>query len=734
MSLIDYNVYRKEVINFLQTVSIKFSLFAELSKITALNNGIIIENDTENPYYLNLCGLYSSIDKPIYINTVETNEQVVLSKEILEEYPKTASIYRIPNKEYETLILNNQQKQGLIKSIIYPAKDLDTVISARDLTLLSYDSSLLETNERESLILAITKFLDYVYNRWYVKDFSYEPAYAITFMGILYSILPSVLLTQRIQNLRTSQVHSMHVWEYLDSKGLGQYKSILNQKQSLFLYRNIDYIYKNKGKKTNIEILAENLLKDLHVTLVGKTILQETETYKNECISIPEFLSDSVVQRGNTEQLDEDQKESMSDMLYRMYSEGYYPDYSVVDSVKMTEKFGLTELNSIPTRLLEFQKNIIDNKYLYFLTEFLIDSLMYKWSKGKINFKINFIDTNTKNEISLSVGDAILLLHYAHFRSFGITPIKIPILYTSRICYHEVKPKNLPIFFEFNGFKWMLDSIIDTKRILSDIVFDPGKFSSQEEFLIRMANQFGTLLKHVRQVRESGGTLYQRAMLYFYNHLVVHKTFELHLTNYRDYQSWITSSPTIETLISAYNNLLNSNEFYHELCNTLYEKLFPIDTMSIFDEFTGADKDNTIIYAGLKKLFIQLCCYRLFFLETDRKSITSIIAPFTALLFHHSEESSDLYGELGLDNIVAELKEQLINTSNEFICLENHHQIEKASTKMDTRINNENFNDFADSHATHIRPGAHEDISNGITEQIITDVSVGITSVTLSPI
>ena len=443
MSLIDYNVYRKEVINFLQTVSIKFSLFAELSRITALNNGIIIENDTENPYYLNLCGLYSSIDKPIYINTVETNEQVVLSKETLEEYPKTASIYRIPNKEYETLILNNQQKQGLIKSIIYPAKDLDTVISARDLTILSYDSSLLETNERESLILAMTKFLDYVYNRWYVKDFNYEPAYAITFMGMLYSILPSVLLTQRIQNLRTSQVHSMHVWEYLDSKGLGQYKSILNQKQSLFLYRNIDYIYKNKGKKTNIEILAENLLRDLHVTLVGKTILQETETYGDECVSVPEFLSDSVVQRGNIEQIDEDQKESMADMLYRMYSEGYYPDYSVADSVKMTEKFGLTELNSIPTRLLEFEKNIIDNKYLCFLTEFLIDSLMYKWSKGKISFKIDFIDTNTRNEISLSVGDTILLLEYAHFRSFGITPIEIPTLYTSRICYHEVKPKNL---------------------------------------------------------------------------------------------------------------------------------------------------------------------------------------------------------------------------------------------------------------------------------------------------
>lgn len=640
MITVDYDVYYREIINFLHTTSIKFSLFAEAGKTQALTKGLVVDKDADNPYYQNLAGLYSIADDPIYITTVETDERVIFNKENLLEYPKTASIYRIPNAEFFSLLDSNPGREGLIKSIVYPAPSLEEVINARDLSLLAYDSSLLEEGEKDTLVNALKSFLDYVYNRWFIKDFSYEPAYAITFMGMIYSLLPGVLLTQRINNLRTAHVHSMHVWEYLDSKGLGDYKSILNRRQSLWLYRNIDYILLNKGKKTNIEILAENLLRELHLTLVGKTILQDSGIEADNCTTVPEFLSDQMVYRGTTEQIDESEKESMSDILLRMYAEGYYPDYSVANNVEMEDKFGLTEFNMLPTRLLEFKKAIINTRYLCVLTEFLMDSLYYHVSKGTISFPIKFTDANTRVKVHLTVQDTLLLLYYAHHKSFGITPTIPPERYTTRICYPLVKPKNLPVFFVYNEFKWLLESIVNVKQVIQDIPFDNGPFADQEEFLTVLAKQFGAQLKHIRSVRESAHSLYQEAMVYFYNHVVVHETVDLHLTNHKGYQAWIDSNDDIKDLINAYDDLPNPKLFYHNLCDTLWTKLLPIDTMSIFDDFTGMDRDNTAIYAGLKKLFIQLCSYRLFFLETDRTQIQFATVPFVSMYTHHSEETS----------------------------------------------------------------------------------------------
>lgn len=646
---VDYNVYRKEILNFLNTVSIKFSPFDEYGKEFALTKGIIVNYDYENPYYLNLCGLYSDADDPILINAVETGEQVTLTRDIAKLFPKTASIYRIPNEEYVTLCLKYPKQQGLIKSIIYPAKDIDTVLAARDLTVLSYDESLLEENERESLITAMTEFLDLVYNRWYIKDYRYEKLFPIAFMGIIYGILPSVLLAQRIRNLRTDQVHSLHIWEYLSSKGLKDYQSILNQKQSLFLYRNIDYLLRNKGKKSNIEILGKNLLKDLHISLVGKTILQQTDDRYDECITIPEFLSDSVVQSGTIEQIDEDSKQSMSDILFRINQEGYYPGLSVEDTEHMELKFGSTELNSLPTRLLEFEKSILNTTYIPVLTRFLIDTLIYQYSCGSITYRHKFIDVNTNLPMDLDVGDMLVLLYYTHFKESGITPTIVPERYTTHIPYYTIRPTNIPETFIFNNFEYKLDSIVDVNQIVSDIFFDPGPFTSLQSFLSRAANQFSTMMKHIRHNRQNGSTVFQRAIEYLYSYLTVHRTIDVPFSKHTTYAAWIAETPGISNLINAYDDLPNSKEYYKILCDNIWAQLFPVDSFEMFEEFTGANKDSTAIYAGLKKLFIQLCSYRLFFLETDRKSTTFLISPYSAMWTYSGKDSSGSSVSIGSD-------------------------------------------------------------------------------------
>lgn len=796
-SSVDYSVYRQEIINFLQTVSIKFSLFGEYAKISLQRNGIPTDNlkDSENPYYLNLCGQYSQIDEPIYITILETGEREILSREILTKYPKTASIYRVPNKEYENLLATYPSKQGLIKSIIYPAKDLDTVLNARDLTLLNYDDSLLETNEKNSLIEALKTFLDYTYNRWFVKDFHYEPAYALTFMGLLWSMLPSVLLTQRVRNLKTPQVHSMHIWEYLDSKGLGEYKYILTNKQAYFLYRNIDYLIKNKGKKTNIEILAENLLEGIHLKLVGKTILLETSSstissrvdtiigdikyalesgdtsgldqsnmamydqlkmYSDrpeelekqinslqeqllasatDCIVHPEFLSDDIAARtkNHAENIDESRKQGMNEILYRMYTEGYYPEYSSENSIEMDEKFGLTTLNNLPTRLLEFEKSILNTRYLPYLTEFLIDSLLYQWSKGTITYRIKFTDPHTNINLDLDVGDTLVLLYYIHHKTSGTKATVIPTRYTSRICYPNRKPDNLPTTWTFNNFKYTIDSFVNTESILRDIVFDNGPFNTIDQFMSRMANQFGTLLKHTRQVRCSAGTMYQQAMLYYYNYLVEHKTFNIRLTKYTDYVSWLNSDETIRSLINTYDELGSPKDYYQDLCNTILEKLFPVESMEEFDEFTGADKDNSPIYAGLKKLFIQLCSYRLFFLETDRSHISFMTVPFAAMYSSSGNEYTNAILEFAsTEELIAKDNDDIkVNLLIELLG-KDHTEVEDL--KVNSSIDIEDLSKFIDRPNNIERTSINYDLSSNVVDRTTTKLDVSIASAYLTSI
>ncbi len=626
---IEYEIYRKEIIDFLRTVSIKFDLFAEImARRVEVETGVAIISPEQNPYYQNLCGMYSVLDTPIYVTTVETNEQVLFDKNLFVNYPKTAELYKIPSIEYEILCQKYPDQVGLIKSIIYPAKDLDTVISAENFSLLAYDSSLLHTNERESLLGALRDVLDYIHYRWYIADYSYEEMYPITFMGMVWALLPQVLLAQRVRNLKTSQVHPMHIWEYLISRGLKDYRDILNDKQALFLYRNMEYLLQNKGKKSNLEILASNLLKDLQVSLVGKTILQQTTTHVEECRHIPEFLSEDVVRFGLNEQYEETEAESMQKILYRIQAEGYYPNLSpeIIESTE--EKFGETELNIVPTRLLELKKHVIYKPYEQLLVRFLFDSFIYVLSKNRLGYRLRFTDPNVNLVVDISLEEAVALFQYAHHKDLGLEIEDIPIFYFTHTPYRETKPdlKDLPQYYTFEGNTYMMSSIVDVKGAVQDIYFDSKTYFSTEEFQEVLSRQFAALIKHVESLRTSGNLLYHRAFNHLYKNFIVQERIDLDLVDSPNYSTWIESNEQIKNLVSAYNDLPDSRLYWSLLCDQLVDKLIPTDN-EFFRKYTSFNQDKTALYNGLKKLFIQLCSYRLTFLETDRDKITFITSP-----------------------------------------------------------------------------------------------------------
>lgn len=685
-SSIRHELYRRELLRYIGSMTIKFSPFAEMMGRQA--EDIIarpLENYLENPYYRNLVGEYSwlewntqtkSIDK-MMIYSIEEDGMIPFEKSIWDTHPQTAELYSYGSEAYNRLCLSYPDKVGLIKSICYPVLSIEEAFNAPELTIIRHEPGFLRSNEQESLYQAAQNCLSYVRDRWFIYDYGHEDQYYVVFMTQLYLCLFEALLKQRIDNQDTAAVHSMHVWDRLEANGLELYESILTDEQARWFYRNMSYLKENRGRKSNLILLAENLLKNLKVHLVGKKIFQQT--FDNEqCITVPEFLNEEIVDYSvqiaesldpGSSQLEEIQnsfnverkqtsssmlslvdlntKESMDYILHRVYGEGYYPDYSVNNSAEKEYLFGRTTANIVPTRLLELQKYAVYAIHERKMLAFLYDSLQLHAALGKLSYKINFIDENTGVEVSLSVNDAMALLHYACYKRYDITPLYLPNRSVIECAYKLVRPKNSELlqYFNWNNFKYSIDTIVDTKTLLSDIPWSNGRiFTLVSSFMQLLGRQFDVLVEHERSCYIDNHTTYQWALYYYYQDLLDKRVISIRKD--MTYHAWLEADENLKALTDAYDKLTDRKEGYNSLCDYLLERLLPIQLSEALSKYAGTLFDNTKYYTMLKNLFQEWTSHDLTYLDTDRSDIVYInMMPMPVMTEKHNEEyNRDIIG------------------------------------------------------------------------------------------
>ena len=626
-NVIQWSLYRQEIYNYVASMTIKFGPFAEMAKLRVYNTTKYdFVEDSDNPYYQNICGEYSILNtEKIYVKSVETSEQVLFKKDLWKDYPETASLYTIDSDEYKNLCLKYPNHAGLIKSIMYPVLDKDYAISAKELTILRHEPNFLRSNERESLYKAVVKFLTYMRERWFIRDYDFEDQYPIAFMSQIYSLLPLVLFTQRISNLNTDAVHYMHVWDTLNENGLGDYEDVLTEVKARWLYRNINYLKNNKGRKDTLYKLADNILKDLKVTLVGKIIYQNNADVTEDCTLIPEFLSEEIRNYNENNPVDTVSVESMDTILNRLHQEGIYPKYSYVDSIEKETRFGRTQLNEIQTQLLELKKYTINTSHLSYLIEFIYDTLLYQLSLNNLNYSVTFKDTNTALPVDLSVADAVIFIHYLVYKKYGIEPTHLPEYARVRTPYKNKRPNKseLPKTHWFNNYDYIYDGCLNTDKILSDIPWMNDKnYISATDFIKDVGNQFNILKMHTQECYDSSDALYQFMLTRYYKYLTVDKFIDFNISHCTTYNEWFGLHPDIKNLVSAYGNLPQSSLYIEEFTGTLLRKILPIEVSDTLVSFVGSIYDDTHFYEKLKSLFVYLTSHDLEYLDTERESVT----------------------------------------------------------------------------------------------------------------
>lgn len=615
MSASDMISYYQEVFGFLNSLTIKFSPLVTAMNTQVTNAGGTV--DTTSPetwkYYLNAVGQYHPSDTVMTILSLDTQQTVVFSPAMLAQNPKTAENYIPGNALYAALCTRYPSQVDLIKSIVYPASSIEKVISAEDFTIISYGNNLLESSEYDFVLQTIREFLEYIRARWYFSFFSYEPYYTWVFWGNLWQQLVAIVLTARVLSIKTTHVHSWHVWQYLKSNGLGDYSDILSREQMLFLYRNLPYILANRGKQTNLITLADYLLAGLGFGLYGRDVWQQTVDTTAQCQLTP-YLVPIGIPTTYINALPEESAESVAQIEQRLYTMGTEVSIDTAHLTDLTTKFSTTPLNTFPTKLLELRPIATDLKFSRLLNNFLLDSLVYAISKGLYTTTIDITEPITSVALSLSALDALFLYSYCAFRSLSQSPTELPTNYVVKTAFAQNSV--VPTTVVFGGHTYPVTCFTNPTAYLGAYQWPVFPSITPTEFTNVLSTQFLAMVNQVQISRMEENTISNIVLQKLTNSVVAYETISFSIPNsMTTYADWLAIKPsTVTSMLTTLDAQANVVENYSNLADLILSTLLPpTPTFALYGNFTFTGKT----YSRFKELFVQLCSYNVLFMDAD---------------------------------------------------------------------------------------------------------------------
>lgn len=381
-------------------------------------------------YYLNLSGCYHPLDEVIEVTSLDTLEKIRFDAATLTLHPATRYEYRYGSSYYNDLIKRYPDKEYLIISMLSPV-DINRAINANDFTILNWDSRYIEDGEinlPERLQEHIIRYVEMWPNRDYLDI---DTSYGYHYLHHFYSQLVNLIEIARIENCKTTNAHSFHIWEYLDSHArLARYKDVLTRKQVLYLYKNIERIQSNAGKNEIFEELIQIFLTERNIPLYGYSALHNTK-------GMPESLTptvDMVRQEINypINALDASSIETIEEIMEREAAVSGDKGLTLEQDIAATnQQFTYALSGDLTTRVLESE--LADNNFLY---EYSFDEwLLNEWAVLAFNnqYQARIAAQNPSNGdlYSLTMQNAFILYMYCYFKAQGITLEYLPIFNTT---------------------------------------------------------------------------------------------------------------------------------------------------------------------------------------------------------------------------------------------------------------------------------------------------------------
>ena len=664
---VDLHYYRLEAIRFLQTLTIKFTPLAYMvNRSVGLNGYPVNVNDPETwKYYLNLTGQYHPSDTMMVINSLDTGEPINFTIQNLSLNPRTQEAY-VPGTSYwDALCAQYPTQTDLIKGIVYPVSDIDTAIDAEDFTILSYGTGFLEDTEIDYIIAYLNKVLQVIKKKRYPSYLSpidettftplVNPYFYITFYGQLWHRLLEAIFTARFLAIRTVHVHSWHIWQYLESHGLQNYSDIMSREMQLFLYRNLNYLFWNRGKESTLQILNENILQPLSVNLYGRDVYQQTLTGASQFQLTPEFVAVPIynVNEGVVEPVP---SQNMADMNTQLVNVGDEVHTSQRWITQMQQKLSATTLNTYPTKVLELDPQARDRKYSLLFNNFVMDTLVTYIANGTYQPAVAIPNIDGTQNVYMTGKDILILLYYCLFREIGQTPTLPPKYYKSSCAYWTTPQTPPEQFVSYGGLLWM-KNYLDVSSWMSDANYS-SLITLPDVFSQEMSNHFLKALNRVVECRETANLIKLQAIYTLTPYIFNTVNNELNLTSVESYTQWFNINPEVyDSLITPCEKSPNVSKAYGSLIQNIYSTIVPCtEIMLNYGDFSLTENK----YQRLKELFISLCSYNVTFVGNARETIRWFPISNDAAAMYQSDVSYEISIPLFIP--------QVIETNTEINC------------------------------------------------------------------
>ena len=565
-----------------KTIVIKSSITAELinDDIKLKNNSYIIDElDMSSwKYYMNISGLYHPLDEPMVITSLDTLEEITFSKENLAIHTATAKAYQFDSRYYYSLVNKYPNQVQLILGILYPC-DIDTAINAVDGTILSYPKYLVEEQE-SSLMIELEEYIIRFITRWYIPAFNLtDSLYTASFYAILYLNIFTKLLNLRLARVKTLEVHSFHLREYLASHDyLDSYLPYMTLKQKLWLYRNLNYLFRNTGKVEQFKTLLQKILTDRRIPLSEFTVRHLGDFDDN-------FYPNLRIRRKpiNPEVNTSDKRYFSLDDLYNIESPLVYgnEDYLDIHKDDITTKLKLSTSNVLQTKDLESKMVDISDSVPFPLDEVLLSLWATLIDNNLYNAIVTFKDPKTSENISIEAKDAFIYMQYITLKSLGISTVNIPDFLNLR---HIRTPKPLLaelLYFVDKSLENVNTSAVDIRSNFPDI----SLLHSTSSFFDLGKKIFDECLRHWYIISHTED-LYERV----YVENVSLSMFEVKLIK-------LAETPTSVSSFLSSRNLREYDYTYQEA---------QVLIQNIFNSATGLNIDSTKLLKNIQRAMIGI--------------------------------------------------------------------------------------------------------------------------------
>lgn len=420
-----YNFYQTNNLALARSIIIKNSLTAEklnryVPWVERDGRQVYVPLDNTRPetwrYYCHLAGEFHPYDTPMRVVSLDTLQEIDFTKENMKIHRATWRNYQLGTEYFNELVKRFPEQEMLIRGIINPI-DKQTAINAKEYEILYYDPTLVDGNEFFLISELQQKIRNYLL-RWDVAAYTltdeyYEPMR----MMILYMNIPSMLMNIRLKYANTVYANKYHIWNYLGSKlELDRYRAYLTTEQTMWLYKNINWLIAHAGKQMNFEEITEYVMSKRNLPISRFKIHRDLKEILN---NNPDLEIER--QQINLPNLDYKSKEDTLDLKKLMKKElptalhnaDSLEDYH--DTGKEMWRFG--KHDNINTKVIESHVEDYSTQEVFQIDDTLFDYWVYMACMDRYETIITVRNPSSAEALTLNTKEALIVFIYALWRS-----------------------------------------------------------------------------------------------------------------------------------------------------------------------------------------------------------------------------------------------------------------------------------------------------------------------------